>query len=130
MPGPISVHDSLVDTTAQFAQGLRLDPGLLLAAGVVALVAGVLGLAARGFIQAALDELLRVGRDIGGWMTGSLLGRRKTMPTTPWFCGACLSHNGIAASRCYHCGARRSDAEAMAPDPDRAVQRAGLTRRR
>jgi hypothetical protein len=122
--------DPVVQQAQQQAQQLNLDPVYVVSVAAFAVFVGLLGLAARRFLQAALDELVRLWREAGPGIAAAVLGRRKEMPTTPWFCAVCHSHNGIAASRCYRCDARRADAEAMAPDKDRAAQRAGLTRRR
>lgn len=119
-----------MDKVVDPSQLPSIDPVYVAAAVAFAILVGLLGLAARRFLQAALDDLVRLWHEAAPGIGAAVLGRRKEMPTTPWFCAACLSHNGIAASRCYACGARRVDSEAMLPDRDRGAQRAGLNRRR
>ncbi len=81
----------------------------------VAVLVALAGVALRRFAMAYGDELAELWRTYGPIAVRRMLGRRR-MPATPWFCGRCRSHNGRAASRCYACGARRSEAEAPVPD--------------
>jgi hypothetical protein len=75
------------------------------------------------------DELRTLWLEYGPLAITHLLERRR-MPTTPWFCLRCNSHNARGHTRCYACGARRAEAEAPVPDADiPAGPGAGRTRR-
>jgi hypothetical protein len=85
---------------------------------LAAIVIGVLGVAFRATIFAALEVLADLWREHGGTVIGSILDRRRNLPRTPWFCIECKSHNERMMRYCYKCGATREAAEAPVPDAD------------
>ena len=111
---------------------ISFDPVLVVGVAVFAIVVGLLSVVAREFLLNALEELGRLAREISPGLSAAILRRRTERPLTEWFCSRCLSHNGPAMSRCYSCGARRTESEAVsgAEHEPPAEQRAGLTRRR
>ena len=126
---PRLAQDQRMDWAARQVAGSAIDPVVLGWAAVVAIVVGVIGVAGRVILLDALEELARLWRSASPRLFRAALRHRADLPATEWFCVVCRSHNGVVASRCYACGARRKDAEAMAPPGDQTTdQRAGLTR--
>lgn len=97
---------------------------------LIAIVVVVIAVGARRFLMAYADELAELWRQYGPLAMRRMLDRRPHMPQTPWFCERCRSMNGLATTRCYSCGAHRSEAEAPVPDADTpAGPSAGRSRR-
>jgi hypothetical protein len=110
---------------------INASPDVVIPLVIVALVVGILGTLLRRSILAVVDELADLVRTYGPVASRRALDRRPGLPATPWFCDRCHSENGLAASRCYRCGARRDKAEAAVPAGAEtpAGPSAGLTQR-
>ena len=120
-----------MDWVTQQVSRASFDPAILAVAAGVALVGGLVGVAGRVFLLNALEDLARLWGQASPGVVRAILRRRSDMPSSDWFCDVCRSHNGMVATRCYKCGAKRDEAEAMVPTSDQTgEQQAGLTRRR
>jgi len=91
----------------------------------------ILAILFRGALVGVLDELVELWRTYAPVATRRALDHRPGLQPTPWFCDRCRSMNGLAAKRCYRCGARREEAEAPVPEgaEEPAGPSAGLTQR-
>lgn len=94
--------------------------GIVAIAATVVLVAAIL----RRFVMASGDELAELWRQYGPIGLRRLLARRN-MPSTPWFCARCRSHNARATTRCYACGAKREEAQADVPSAETPASPSG-----
>jgi hypothetical protein len=120
-----------MDWVARQVSGASLDPTIFVMAAAVAILVGLIGVTGRVFLLNTLEDLARLWGEASPAIGRAILRRRKDMPGMDWFCDVCSSHNSAVATRCYKCGAKREEAEAMVPGSDaRADQQAGLTRRR
>jgi len=96
-----------------------LSPVAIVASVAVGIAVVLIAVVARRFLLAAVDELVAMGRGVGGRIAAALLRRRPgEVRVDPWFCARCRSQNSAWAVRCYSCDARRDDAEAPVPDAD------------
>lgn len=111
--------------------GIDLSTATVIGAVLVGVLVGLLGVAVRLGLMAALDELATDWHAIWTRLIAAALRRRPNLPRTPWFCAACRSGNSQFASLCYACGAERAVAEALAPSAEApAGPSAGRTMRR
>lgn len=99
------------------ADGIDLSAPHVIAIVAFATVVVLVAIVFRRFLLAAVDELGPMSRAVTAWLALAVL-RRRPMPHEPWFCAACRSRNGVAASRCYSCGAARATAQAPVPDAE------------
>jgi hypothetical protein len=112
------------------AEGIDLRPDVVLPIMLVAIVLVLLAVVFRSALVGTLDELADLWRTYGPVAVRRALDHRPGLAATPWFCDRCHSSNGLAASRCYKCGARREEAEASLPDAEPpAGPGAGLNQR-
>jgi hypothetical protein len=122
-------HDPAVDPIVT-AERIDTSPEVVIPIVIVAMVIGLLGVAFRKALMAAVDELAELWRTYVPIASHRVLEHRPGMPETPWFCDRCRSRNSASSKRCYSCGARREDAEAPVPDAEApAGASAGLSAR-
>ena len=122
-------HDWPVDPIVT-TERIDASPEVVIPIVIFAMVVGVLGVAFRKILMAALDEVAELWRSYGPIASRKALEHRPGMPETPWFCDRCHSRNSASASRCYSCDARREGAEAPVPDAEApAGASAGLSSR-
>lgn len=115
-----------VATPDQLNLGLEAVVPIALAVIVIVFLAAIL----RRVLMGTADEFADLWRTYGPVALTKALDRRHGLPATPWFCASCASRNGIAARRCYRCGGRREECEAIVPDADvPAGAGAGLNQR-
>ena len=102
------------------ATGNSLDVSAphVIAVVLIAVAIALVAVGIRRFLMAYADELAELWRQYGPLALRRMLEHRRGMPQTPWFCERCRSGNGRATTRCYSCGALRSEAEAPVPDAD------------
>lgn len=113
------------------SEGVNFAPEVVIPIVLVAVLVIVLAAVFRRALMGTVDELADLLRTYGPVATRRTLDHRPGLAATPWFCDRCHSRNGLAATRCYHCGATREEAEAEVPsnaeEPTGAS--AGLTQR-
>ena len=112
------------------AERIDSSPEVVIPIVIAAIIIGLLGVAFRRVLMAAVDELAELWRTYAPIASRRALGRRPRMPETPWFCDRCRSRNSASANRCYSCDARREEAEAPVPHAEApAGASAGLSAR-
>ena len=97
------------------SDGVNAAPEVVIPIVLVALLLIVLAAVFRRALMGTVDEIVDLLRTYGPVATKRTLDHRPGLPATPWFCDRCHSSNGVAATRCYHCGATREEAEAPVP---------------
>jgi hypothetical protein len=122
-------HHRCVDPIVT-AERIDASPEVVIPIVIAAIVIGLLGVAFRRVLMAAVDELAELWRTYAPIASRRALEHRPRMPETPWFCDRCRSRNSASAKRCYSCDARREEAEAPVPDAEApAGASAGLSAR-
>ncbi len=111
-------------------EGLNIASEVVIPIVLVAIVVVLIAVVFRRVLMGTVDELADLWRVYGPVALARALAHRRGLPETPWFCATCASYNGLATRRCYHCGGRREECEALVPDADiPAGPGAGLNQR-
>jgi hypothetical protein len=113
------------------SEGVNAAPEVVIPIVLFAMFVIVLAAVFRRALMGTVDELVHLLRTYGPVATRRTLDHRPGLAASPWFCDRCQSRNGLAAKRCYHCGATREEAEAPVPGDaeEPAGPSAGLTQR-
>ena len=111
-------------------EGIHAEPEVVIPIVLVAFALMIAAFLLRGFLVDVIDGPVDIWRTYGPVAARRALDHRSGLQDLPWICSDCRSYNGVAATRCYKCDARREDAEAAFPDADiPSGSSAGLTQR-
>jgi hypothetical protein len=97
------------------SEGVNFAPEVVIPIVLFAVLVIVLAAVFRSALMGTVDELADLWRTYGPVAARRTLDHRPGLAPSPWFCDRCHSQNGLAASRCYRCGAKREEAEAPVP---------------
>ena len=97
------------------SEGVTFAPEVVVPIVLFAVLMVILAAVFRRTLMDTVDAIVELVRTYGPVATRRTLDHRPGLAASPWFCDRCHSQNGLAAKRCYRCGAKREEAEAPVP---------------